>query len=260
MSATGPTSGNGQASGAAPSLPLFFKDVTVLDAGLHGALKLDRASGYGFARIANALPLGLSEVAIAAQYYPIVLTSGPNPMPVAILGYQAGENLFIDTEGAWLDDSYIPAYVRAFPFILIEPPGAGSIYLGIETTAPILGDQGEPLFTDGKPTAVVDTAMSFALAYRDDLKRATEFGKALNDAGLLVANEARLTFKSGGTARLDGFNVVDGAKLDALADETFLGWRKQGLLNPLYAILQSSTRWGQVINLANGRRVDGVTA
>lgn len=257
MTATGPVSGNGQANAAAQSLPLFFKEVAALDAGTHGALKLDRARGFGFAAVANALPLGLSEVALAAQYFPVVLTGGPNPMPVAILGYRAEENLFVDAAGTWLDDTYIPAYVRSFPFILIEPPGAGSIYLGIETTAAILGGEGEALFVEGKPTALVTDALKFAMAYRDDLKRAAEFGMALNDAGLLQANEARLTFKSGGTARLDGFRVVDATKLDTVDDGAFLDWRKRGWLGALYGTVQSSTRWGHIVNLANGRRAEG---
>ena len=256
MTATGPVSGNGQAN-AAQTLPLFFKQVAVLDAGTHGALKLDRARGFAFAAVANALPLGLSEIALAAQYFPVVLTGGPNPMPVAILGYRADENLFVDAAGTWLDDTYIPAYVRSFPFILIEPPGAASIYLGIETTAAILGEEGEPLFVEGQPTALVTDALKFAMAYRDDLKRAAEFAMALNDVGLLQANEARLTFKSGGTARLDGFRVIDGTKLDTLDDGAFLDWRKRGWLGALYGTVQSSARWGHIVNLANGRRAEG---
>lgn len=258
MTATGPVSGDGQAGAAAQSLPLFFSQVVALDAGTHGALRLDRARGFGFAAVANALPLGLSEIALAAQYFPVVLTGGPNPMPVAILGYRGDENLFVDAAGIWRDDTYIPAYVRSFPFILIEPPGDASIYLGIETTAAILGDTGEPLFVEGRPTELVADAMKFALAYRDDLKRATEFGAALNDAGLLQANEARLTFKSGGTARLDGFRVIDGTKLDTLDGPAFLEWRQRGWLAPLYATVQSGARWGQIVNLANGRRAEGL--
>ncbi|MDB5360729.1 MAG: hypothetical protein JWO51_2026 [Rhodospirillales bacterium] len=258
MTATGPVSGDAQAASIPPTLPLFFKEVAALDAGTHSALKLDRSKGFAYAAVANALPLGLSEIALAAQYYPIVITGGPNPMAVAILGYRAEENLFVDAKGVWQGDTYIPAYVRAFPFILIEPPGADTIYLGIETNAPLLGKKGDALFADGKPTELVTEAMRFAMAYREDLKRAAEFAKALDGFALLQANEARLNFKSGGIARLDGFRVVDPVKLEGLDDATFLDWRKRGWLNSLYAIMQSSTRWGQIVNLANGRRAEGV--
>jgi len=257
MTATGPVSG-GTETANAPVLPLFFKEVAALDAGTHGALKLDRSKGLAYAAVANALPLGLSEIALAAQYYPIVVTGAPNPMAVAILGYRADENLFVDDKGEWLPDTYIPAYVRAFPFILIEPPGADTIYLGIETGAKVLGKKGEALFVDGKPTEVVTEAMKFAMAYREDLKRAGEFVKTLDTSGLLQPNEARLNFKSGGIARLDGFRVLDPVKLETLEDATFLDWRKRGWLAPLYAVMQSSTRWGQIVNLANGRRAEGV--
>jgi SapC len=258
MTATGPVSGEAQVASAPPSLPLFFKEVAALDAGTHSALKLDRSKGFGYAAVANALPLGLSEIALAAQYYPIVITSGPSPMAVAILGYRAEENLFVDAKGNWLADTYIPAYVRAFPFILIEPPGAETIYLGIETKAPLFGKKGDALFVDGKATELVTEAMKFAMAYREDLKRAAEFVKALGAFNLLQANEARLNFKSGGIARLDGFSVVDPVKLESLEDTAFLDWRKRGWLGSLYAVMQSGTRWGQIVNLANGRRAEGV--
>jgi hypothetical protein len=257
MTATGPVSSGTEAANT-QVLPLFFKEVVALDAGTHSALKLDRSKGLAYAAIANALPLGLSEIALAAQYYPIVVTGAPNPMAVAILGYRADENLFVDEKGEWLADTYIPAYVRAFPFILIEPPGAETIYLGIEASAEVLGKKGEALFVDGKPTEVVTEAMKFAMAYREDLKRAGEFVKALDGSGLLQQNEARLNFKSGGIARLDGFRVLDPVKLETLEDAAFLDWRKRGWLAPLYAVMQSSTRWGQIVNLANGRRAEGV--
>jgi hypothetical protein len=240
--------------GIAGALPPFFKAVSALDAGRHGGLKLDRADGFGFAAGANALPLGLSEITIAAQHYPIVLTEGPHPVPVAILGYRSEENLFVDPAGAWLDDAYVPAYVRAFPFILLEPPGTDTVYLGVETTARMLGERGEPLFEDGKPTRLVADALTFAVAYRDDVKRAGEFGRALADAGLLQPNEARLTFKSGGVARLDGFRVIDPAKLDGLDDQVILEWRRRGWLAPLYTIAPSAARWGRIVTLANDRR------
>jgi hypothetical protein len=258
MTATGPVSGEAKAASIPSSLPLFFKEVAALDAGTHGALKLDRSKGFGYAAVANALPLGLSEIALAAQYYPIVVTGGPNPMAVAILGYRAEENLYVDAKGHWLSDTYIPAYVRAFPFILIEPPGADTVYLGIETKAPLFGKKGQALFAEGTPTDLVTEAMKFAMAYREDLKRAAELVKALDGAGLLQANEARLNFKSGGIARLDGFRAIDPAKLEAFPDPGFLEWRKRGWLSSLFAIMQSSTRWGHIVNLANGRRAEGV--
>lgn len=258
MTATGPISGEDKAASIPQTLPLFFKEVVALDAGTHGALKLDRSKGFAYAAVANALPLGLSEIPLAAQYFPIVFTSGPNPMAVAILGYRADENLFVDAKGDWLADTYIPAYVRAFPFILIEPPGADTIYLGIETKAPLLGKKGDALFSDGKPTEIVTEAMKFNMAYREDLKRAMQFTNAIKEAGLLQANEARLNFKSGGIARLDGFLVIDPVKIETVEDAGFLDWRKRGWLAPLYAIQQSSTRWGHIVNLANGRRAEGV--
>jgi len=38
----------------------------------------------------------------------------------ALLGLTEGTNLFVNADGAWRPDTYIPAYIRAFPFIFVE--------------------------------------------------------------------------------------------------------------------------------------------
>ena len=103
-------------------LPLFYNKIVPLDSRVHGGLKLNRAAGYGFASAASAVPVGFVEFAAASQSYPILFTTGADPMPVVLLGARPGENLFVSPEGVWQPDSYIPAYARAYPFIFIEDP------------------------------------------------------------------------------------------------------------------------------------------
>ena len=43
-------------------------------------------------------------------------------VPVAILGLRGAANQFVNSEGAWREGKYIPAYVRRYPFILMESP------------------------------------------------------------------------------------------------------------------------------------------
>src|SRR5262245_28680185 len=99
----------------AAGLPLFFNKIVGVDPKLHGKLKIDRGTGFGFAAGAQFVPLGLEEIPAAAQDYPVLFTSDPQPIVIALLGLHQGSNLFVGADRSWKPDTYIPAYVRAFP-------------------------------------------------------------------------------------------------------------------------------------------------
>jgi hypothetical protein len=235
----------------APVMPLFFRRVVGVNPALHGSLRLDRSTGFRYAATAQSVPLGLGELETTAQHYPILFASGPQPVPVALLGLREGENLFVLPDGAWRPESYVPAYVRAFPFIFVEDAATNTLLLGIEADADSLRqDTGTKLFEDGKPTAALNENVGFCSALRDNLAAASAFGRALDAGGLLEEEEANITFTHGGSTKLRGFKILKPERLDAVSDETFLDWRRRGWLGPLYAHLHSMARWGRLIELA----------
>ena len=108
-------------------LPLFFHKVVGINPAAHGHLKIDRSTGFAFARAAQSVPIGIGEFDIVSQHYPIVFASGPMPTPLALLGLGEGNNLFVEPDGSWRRDCYIPAYIRAFPFIFVEDPNSKTV-------------------------------------------------------------------------------------------------------------------------------------
>lgn len=242
MSATNP------APDAGP-IPGIFRAVEAVEAGRHGTLRLDRQSGFAFARQLNAVPLGLTEI-VAASEIPIVLTATAVPVPMAVLGIRAEENLLVQADGAWRPGAYVPGWLRCYPFLLLPATDApDTLVLALESGAPLLSTEaGEPLFADGAPSEMLAGALRFAAAMRAALQDSVAFGKALNDAGLLRPQQADLTLRSGGSMRVDGFLTIDPDKLDDLPDETFLAWRRRGWVAPLYAMLHSSPRWGRLLD------------
>ena len=247
MSATNP------APEAGP-IPGIFRAVEAVEPGRHGALRLDRQTGFAFARQLNAVPLGLSEI-VAASEIPIVLTATATPVPVAVLGIRAEENLLVQADGAWRAGAYVPGWLRCYPFLLLPATDApDKLVLALENGAPLLSTEaGERLFADGAPGEVLAGALRFAAAMRAALQDSVAFGQALNDAGLLRPQQADLTLRSGGSMRVDGFLTIDPDKLDDLPDETFLAWRRRGWVAPLYAMLHSSPRWGRLLDWAAER-------
>jgi len=238
----------------AQPMPLFFKRVVGVNPQLHSHLKLDRSVGYGFASKAQSVPIGLTEFDAVAQHFPILFTTGPSPVPVALLGLRDGDNLFVKPDGHWQADAYVPAYIRAFPFIFVEDASNKSLVVGMEPDADhIRPDIGQPLFEDGRPSPALNEAVGFCQAFREAVNAAANFGRALEAAKLLEEEEATVNFTAGGTARIRGFKIVKPERLADVDDTTFLDWRRMGYLNAVYAHLFSAGRWGRLIDLGAPR-------
>lgn len=239
----------------APVLPLFFHRVVGVNPATHGHLKLDRERGYGFARQAQSVPIGLGEFDIVAQHYPIVFAAGPMPTPLALLGLGEGSNLFVEPDGTWRKDSYVPAYVRAFPFIFVEDPNSKTVYVGMEEGAEcVRPDSGQAMFEDGQPTPALTESVNFCVAFRDNLNAANTFARALEAQGMLEEEEATVNFSAGGATRIRGFKMLRVDRVDQLSDDMFIDWRRRGWIGPLYAHLHSAARWGRLIELAAAGR------
>ena len=239
---------------ARPVMPLFFKRIVGVNPSLHSGLRLDRSGGYGFSAHAQSVPIGLGEFEAVAQHFPILFTTGASPTAVGLLGLTEGANLFVQPDGKWRPDTYVPAYVRSFPFIFVEDDKTKTLFVGMEPDADCLRpDSGAPLFEDGKPTPALNDAIQFCQAFRDNLAAASAFGRALDAQGLLEDEEATINFTAGGGTRIRGFKILKPERLDKVSDETYLDWRRRGWIAAIYAHLYSSARWGRLIELSAPR-------
>ena len=102
-----------------PILPLFYKQVVPLNKEVHGELYVEGIEDYLHTKDTNSIYIAAVEFLQASREYPIVFAKGKDDVvfPVALLGLEQNQNVFIDKSGAWTAN-YIPAYVRRYPFIL----------------------------------------------------------------------------------------------------------------------------------------------
>src|SRR5262245_41509961 len=112
--------GAGGGAGADSGLPQFYRNPVPLDPVRHAKAGLKNRDDFGFARGTNAIALTGAEFASAARAYPIVFSAAAPVVPFAVVGLRDGDNLFLDAAGNWREDTYIPAYVRRYPFIFFE--------------------------------------------------------------------------------------------------------------------------------------------
>jgi len=220
--------------------PLFYQRPTPLDPARHGAKRLRRGSGFGFAARTNSVVLTAAEFPSALRFYPIVFTVADPPMPLALLGVTTEVNLFVDATGAWRRHVYVPAYVRRYPFAFIESPDRKAFTLCVdEASSAITDGDGEPLFVDGKPSAVTEQALRFCSEFQGLFQGTQAFVQALADANLLIERQADFRAPDGRQASLSGFRIVDEKRFNELPDATFLDWRRRGWVHLVHAHLFS---------------------
>lgn len=233
----------------------WYRGVEPLDRNKHAQLKLASKPDFRFAAAQVALPLCLEELALAAPFYPIVFATGEQTVPLAVTGLHRDQNLFVDEQGQWAADVYVPAVVRNYPFVLIEA-GEGRELVGVDAESSLLGmDEGQSLFEGGEPTEIGKQRLGLCLAFRDSMRKTIAFGAALREADCLEPQQAQIALPDGGERlRLDGFATVSARKLDQLPDETFLQWRHEGWLSPLYYQQASAGQWRRLIEMAASRQ------
>lgn len=227
----------------------LYAHVEPLQAGRHGDLFLKKKTDYSFARKMNSILLTTTEFPMAAQHYPIVFARIDEAfMPFAVTGYKQGENLHIDEEGQWRENFYIPAFVRRYPFIFMENHAEESLSLSIDRDCPGLNsEEGEPLYTDGKPSELINRALDFSKAYHVEAQKTRQLTKKLEEADLLVERNANFTLPGGETSLVSGFSIIDEQKLNGLEDEAFLALRKGNALAQIYCHLLSMRSWGNIL-------------
>lgn len=248
------TTGNGQDLGG--PMPLFYKNPLPLDAEKHKKLALKENFGLGYTSKVNAVPVNMIEMPQICHFYPIAFSPDDNATPVALLGLRDDENLFVDSKGKWLKDTYVPAYIRRYPFIFSEIPGQkDQLTLCMDMADEIVEDGGKQrLFgDDGKPSDLAQNALEFCKSYHAAAQQTIEFSKALVESDILVERQAEISIADGKRISFAGFRIIDEAKLAQMPEAKFLEWRKNGWLPFVYAHLFSGAQWQRLTSLLNDR-------
>lgn len=258
---TGPRAAAGTPSraetGPAPAtqapMPLFYKRLRPLHLKDHAGLGLRQPVDFSFAANVTAVPIVLGEFIAAAKDYPIVFGPGEVPIPMVMLGLRKAENMFVGKDGKWEPGAYIPAYIRRYPFLLVDAEKAQRQILFVdEDSDNLVKDGGLPLVTDGKPSELSQNVIKFCQSFAADQIGTRDFCKAAKDLGLMETRSITVTMAGGRKLVMQDLTVIDPRKFEALPDNVFLEWRKHKWLFGAYCHFQSGVNWQRLAMRAGG--------
>jgi hypothetical protein len=232
------------ASAPQAKLPLFYNDLMPLNSRDHGtwnARVVDKASWIGNQ---HAIPLTVDEFGQAQRHFPIVFSAGDNPVPLALMGLNEGVNVFFDAEGTQVDDSYVPAYIRRYPFLLAKlKPDAEEMSLCFDPSSDLLGEfeDGQALFADGQPSEHTKSLLGFCEQFEQAGARTQSFMEEITNAGLLMEGEVAIqqNDKPDQPYVYRGFKMINQEKLREIEGDKLKTWNEIGLLPLIYAHLFS---------------------
>lgn len=223
---------------------LIYERLVGLNRERHLKLKLKSSEqGHAFARATNSVLLAASELPQACPDYPCVFIEAADGHALAALvGLRDQENLFVDAQNEWQAGSYMPAFIRRYPFVLADSGVADEFTVCIDESYPGLsegGEEGEALFdADGSDSAWLSHAKQFLLGFRAEMESSREFAQAMDELGLLVERVIEFS-QDGQTRSLSGFKMIDEQKLLALPPDQVQALHQKGWLGLIYAHLIS---------------------
>jgi hypothetical protein len=223
--------------------------LVILHRETHGHLKLNRAApDYGFASDSVTVALTAGELPAACAEYPCVMARQPDGALIllAVTGLQAGHNLFVGADGAWLGQ-YLPVTLATWPFRLVRETDDGHFLVAVRPDT-LNSSVGDPLFNaQGQESPWL----------LERLRQLTETDAGLSDtaaqlaqldaAGVLTERSLQAILPDGRDLELHGFLTVDEARLQALPEKTVHALHTCGGLSLAYLHLLSLRQFRQLV-------------
>lgn len=233
------------ASAPQSQLPLFYKDLLPLNSRDHASWKVGNMDNAVFLADTHAVPVTTDEFIDAQRNFPIVFTSGENPLPIALFGLNEGVNTFMGEDGRLTEVVYVPAYVRRYPFMLAKlRPDTEELSLCFDPTVEIIGqrDEGFAFFNEaGEPTEYTQGVLEFCRRFEEAGQRTKSFMEELKKLDILMDGEIAITRNDQPEKPFvyRGFQMVNEEKLRNLPVETLDTLNKNGMLIIIHAHLFS---------------------
>lgn len=246
--------GSGQISGNV----LFYSQPEPLSPETHGKMGVKSLSGpFGFAKAGHAVPLTVGEFPLMAVTGPIIFV-GDDKLPIAVMGLNAGDNMFLRDDGLFEAGVYIPAYIRRYPFVFANDDAAQKMVLCIDRAAEFVVDKDwdQPFFeADGQPSQYTKNCIDFCNNFEIERQRTMSFVQLLKDLDLFETKTASFTpvqpdGTQGEPQKIAEYFGISEEKLNKLPADKYIELRDNGALAQIHAHLMSLVGWDRLVAIA----------
>lgn len=209
-----------------------------------------RGAAYGDdVMLAITFPAELRDL---QAHYPIVFrktADGASFEPVALFGFQEGENLFLDGD-KW-DARYVPLAIERQPFLIGVTNGEPLVHVDVASLR-VSRTEGEPVFlTHGGNTDYLEQVNSMLGAIYQGLQATPAFIGALLEHSLLESFVFDIELDDGSQNRLAGLYTINEEKLAALDADALGRLHQGGHLQAIYMVLASLSCFRDLIDRKN---------
>ncbi len=223
---------------------LFSKPVVLTS---KNSVFLPKITDYKFAKSVAFIPIGAQEIVEAQKCYPIFfIKDSEGVVPFVAMGVQEGRNLFINEDGSFKDNFYIPAIFRAYPFSVTKINNNFSLVVDEQSFFAYRGNK--RLFDqDGNLTQDAQKVVKIVEDIYADLFQTKEILTVLDQKNLLKSVD--ITIKTPQKEYIfENMLIVDEKKIKELKDSDIVTWYKMGLLDIItlhFASLSNIARLGK---------------
>lgn len=227
----------------AANLPLFYKDLMPLNSRDHVNWNSRTTDTATWIVGQHAIPLTAEEFVHASRDFPIVFSAADQPVPLALMGLNEGINTYFDDEGKLIEQVYVPAYARRYPFMLAKlTPDTEELSLCFDPTSGLVGEfeDGTALFENGEPSDSCKSTLEFCRNFEEAGFRTNGFVEELKKHDLLMDGEVAIQQPGNEQPFIyRGFKMVNQEKLRELRGDVLRTMNQSGMLALIFAHLFS---------------------
>ena len=208
-----------------------------------------------FCHTLHAIPISASEFPAAMRDYPIVFVRRAGEFeytPMIILGLRERQNLFVMGDGKWDRRTYVPAYVRRYPFCLVATD-QNEASIGPERLICVDPDAidegtGRRMFDEnGEPLPHWSIIERMLFEYEDDLTMSRDMCRLFSQLDLLEPFTLRAELVGGFSLAMENLYRINRPRLSELISGDLRDLVGKGYLDYLFAHLFSQENFHRLL-------------
>lgn len=215
---------------------------------IHKSLRVITTRGAEYGENIHFVPVIADELRSAVLDYPVVLMKDTETGRFglfALLGFEPGENLFLD--GSTWDAGYVPLHFRRQPFMVGYAAGEGEqpnpdksmITIDMDSKR-VQESEGEALFNaDGSWTTYLQDVSRMLGMMIQGTALTDAFVNELAERDFIEPVQLNITFPGGESKNYEGLYSVNDEKLNELSADELKDLHERGFLQASYLMLAS---------------------